>query len=94
MQRNVVAYRYFVFQNRFVRTARDMYHCSVLNISTVADSYEEDIAAQYRVEPDGGLLAYVHIANNLRALFDECSRMNLRMHTAKRSDHSTTLYCL
>jgi hypothetical protein len=86
-QRRVVADRHFVFEDGRVRPVGDVYDRAVLNVGAPADAYVEDIAAHDRVEPDGGFFTEPDIADDLRALFDKCGRMNLRVLTLKRSNH-------
>jgi hypothetical protein len=50
----------------------------------------EHVAADDGAEPHGRVLAYVNVADDLRALFDERGRMNLRAYAAERSDHKLT----
>jgi hypothetical protein len=78
---------HFVFEDGRVRAVRDVDDGSILNVCAIADAYMENIAAHDRVEPDARLLADVHIADDLRALFDESRRMNLRVRAAKWSNH-------
>src|SRR5205085_12593383 len=70
VQRHVVPDRHLVFEYGGVRAVRDVYDRAVLNVRAVAYAYVEHVAAHDHAEPDGRVLAYHHIADDLRALFD------------------------
>ena len=59
----------------------------VLDVRAIADPDIEHVSAHNGAEPDGRLLADVHIADDLRAVGDESGFVNLRMNSAKGSNH-------
>src|SRR4051812_30206260 len=87
MQRDVVADRHLVFEDGGVRAVRDVDDSSVLHVRPRADAYVKNVAAHDRAEPDGRVLAYMDVADDLCALFYERGRVNLRAHAAERSNH-------
>src|SRR5947209_688496 len=89
VQRDVVSDRHLVFQNRRVRAVRDVYDRAVLNVCALAYRYVEHVAAHHSAEPDGGVRADGHVAYDLRAVFHERGRVNLRVLAAERSNHRT-----
>src|SRR6266496_1613026 len=87
VQSHAVAASDFVFQNRGQFSDARMQHAIVLHVRAIADANVVHVAARNRAEPDGGLFAYVYVANHLRAVGDECGSVNLRISTAKGPDH-------
>src|SRR5205085_3221956 len=90
VERNVVADRHLVFENRRVRAVGDVDEGAVLYVGALADAYVEHVAANDRAEPDGGLRADVNVPDDLRALLYEGGRVNLRALAAERSNHNST----
>src|SRR5947209_10645142 len=93
VQRDVVSDRHLVFQNRCVRAVRDVYDRAVLNVCALAYRYVEHVAAHHSAEPDGGVRADGNVAYDLRAVFNERGRVNLRVLAAERSNHRSLLEC-
>src|ERR1051325_6541336 len=87
MQGDTVAHCHFIFENGGMRTGARVHHTVILNVGTITDAYVEHVAAQHGIAPHGSLLAQLHIANNLRTHVDVRAFRNLRLHTAKRSNH-------
>src|SRR2546423_9431731 len=87
MQRHAVTDSDFFFKNRRLLARACVQYAVVLHVRAIADAYIKHVAAHDRAEPNRRLLADVHVANDLRAVSDECGFVNLRMNTAKRSDH-------
>jgi hypothetical protein len=65
-----------------------MQHTIVLHVSAIADPYVEHVTAGDGAEPDRSLFADVDVADYLGAVGNEGCRVNLRMNTAKWSNHS------
>src|SRR5438874_11323554 len=89
VQRHAVSDGDFIFKNCWLLARTCMQHAVVLHVRAIANTDVEHIAAHDRAEPNGRLLANVHVANDLRAVSYESGFVNLRMNTAKRSDHDS-----
>src|SRR5436309_15190582 len=87
MQRDVVSDRHLVFEYGRVRAVRDVYDRAVLYVRALAYRYVEHVAAHDSAEPDGGVRADCYVAYDLRAVFNERGRVNLRVLAAERSNH-------
>src|SRR6266852_5888416 len=87
VQSHAVSDRHFVFENGRQLAGARVQHTVVLHVGAIADANVEHVAARHRAEPDRSLLAYVHVADDLRAVSDECCRVNLRMNSAEWSNH-------
>ena len=70
-----------------MRAIGDVYHRAVLNVRARADAYVVTIAAHHRAEPDGRLLADLHVADDNGCLGDVSRRVNLRVSAAKGAYH-------
>jgi hypothetical protein len=60
---------------------------AVLDVGALADADVEDVAADDGAEPDRGVRADVHVADDLRRVLDEGGRVNLRVRAAEGSNH-------
>src|SRR6267142_3046573 len=87
VQSNAVAYGDFIFENGGQFADARVQHTIVLHVGAVTDAYVIHIAARDSTEPDGGLLAHVHVTYYLRAVSDEGRWVNLRVNTTKGSNH-------
>ena len=83
VQSNIVPNGHFIFKNGRVRARCDVYDRAVLYVRAIPYAYVVTIAAHHSIEPDGRLFAYGNVANDLRALFYESCRMNLRVLARK-----------
>src|SRR6185503_11609868 len=79
---------HFVFQNRRFFTGACMQDAIVLHVGAITYANVEHIATRYGAEPDGRLLAHMHIAYNLGAVSDKGCGVDLRMNSAKGSNHN------
>src|SRR5712692_10703520 len=77
----------FVFQDCRLLAGARVQDAVVLHVRAIADANVEHVAADDAAEPDGRLLAHVHIADYLRTFSDECRWVNLRVNAAKWSNH-------
>ena len=77
---------------RRVRAAHDVNDGAVLNIGPIANPNRVDVAADDDVHPDAALLADLHVPDDLGALVDERSRMNVREDGPERAEHAGELY--
>lgn len=87
MKCSAVAHCDFVFENGWILASAGMDHTVILDIRAIADANVVHIAAQDCVAPDGRLLADVDVADYLRALVNVRALRNLRLDTAKWSNH-------
>ncbi len=87
VQRHVMPDGYFVFQDRRVRSIRDMNYRPVLHIRPRPNPDVMHVTAHDDVEPHRRFLADDDIADHLRALFDVSRRRNLRMFVLKWPNH-------
>src|SRR5882724_266503 len=91
MQRHAVTNSDFFLEDRWLLARACMQHAVVLHVRAIADAYIKHVATHDGAEPNGRLFANVYVANDLRAVSNECRFVNLRMHPAKRSDHDRCL---
>ena len=87
VQRDAVAYRNFVFENRGILAGARVNYGIVLDVRAIADANVVHVPAQDCVPPHGRLFAEMHVTDNLRTLIDVCRVMDLRMDPAKWSNH-------
>jgi hypothetical protein len=83
VQRNAVANRHLIFEDRGVCAVSYMDDGVVLNICAIANADVVNVAPDDSVEPDRRLVANMYVAYDLCAIFDESRGMNLRMNPAK-----------
>jgi hypothetical protein len=82
-----MAHSHFLFKNRGLLTRASVKNTIVLNITSVANADVVHVAAQYRVTPNGRLLAKMYVANYLSAGIDIRALRNLRINPTKWPDH-------
>jgi len=82
-----MAHGHFVFEDCRMGTSACVDDTVILNIGAIANSYVVHVAAQDCVTPNGRLLTEVNVTNHLGAHINIRARGNLRMNTAKRSNH-------
>ena len=87
VQGDAVADGDFFFENRRLLARAGVKDAIVLHVRAVADADVEHVAAHNGAEPNGRLPADVHVTNNLRTVSYERGFVNLRMNTAKGTDH-------
>src|SRR6185312_16161774 len=87
MQSHAVTHRDFVFEDGGLLAGARVQHAVVLDIAAVADANVVHVATRHRAKPHGRLLADVHVADDLRAVSNECGWMYLRMNSAEWTNH-------
>ncbi len=88
MQRDAVAHRDFIFEDRGFLAGTRMDHAVVLDVAAIADANVIHVAAQHCIAPNGRLFTQLHVANYLRARINVGAVWDLRMNTAKWSNHN------
>src|ERR1700704_3238523 len=78
----------FVFQNRRLLAGARVQDAVVLHVGAIANANVEHVSTRHRAEPDRSLLANVHVADHLRAVSNKSCWVNLRMNSAKGTNHS------
>jgi len=59
----------------------------VLNVRSITEFNEMNVAANSTIAPDRGLFPELNVANHLGADIHICTRVNLWVNTTKRSNH-------
>src|SRR5438876_10081664 len=93
MQGDAVSDSDFIFQDGRLLTGARVQDAVVLHVRAIADANVEHVATHNGAKPDGGPLADTHVADYLRAVSDECCRVNLRVNAAKGSNHNWRRLC-
>jgi hypothetical protein len=88
VQRDAVAHRNFIFEDSRLLAGARMDHAVVLNVAAIADANVIHITAQHGIAPNRGLFAQLHVSNDLRTLINVGAVRDLRMNTAKWSNHN------
>jgi hypothetical protein len=86
-----VAHGNFFFENRWMRAVAHVDYRIILNVRPIPDANVMNITANCAVTPDRSLFAKVHVADYLGTGFNICGGVNLRVNTAKWSDHDFNL---
>ena len=66
----------------------DVQAAAILDVGPGADADPVHVAAEDAVEPDAGIVADVHVAEDQRAVGDEHAAAQLRDHALERTDHA------